>query len=86
MKSHAFYVFKILLNHLGTALGGIILLIALWPLMRVINKRKKIKRKQMLFQRNGGILLHHELSTSGFSVKKMKLFNSEEELFNNILL
>lgn len=86
MKSHAFYVFKILLNHLGTALGGIILLIALWPLMRVINKRKKIKRKQMLFQRNGGILLQHELSTSGFSVEKMKLFNSEEELFNNILL
>ncbi|XP_062096751.1 wall-associated receptor kinase-like 22 isoform X2 [Humulus lupulus] len=63
---------------IGTALGCVILLIALWRLVRVINKRNKIKRKGILFQRNGGLLLQQQLSTSEFSVEKTKLFNSEE--------
>ncbi|XP_062096750.1 putative wall-associated receptor kinase-like 16 isoform X1 [Humulus lupulus] len=68
----------IIYSVLSTALGCVILLIALWRLVRVINKRNKIKRKGILFQRNGGLLLQQQLSTSEFSVEKTKLFNSEE--------
>ncbi|XP_030480238.1 wall-associated receptor kinase-like 22 isoform X2 [Cannabis sativa] len=63
---------------LGSALGVIFLLISLWYLIRIIKKKTNIKRKEVHFQRNGGLLLQQQLSTHEYSIENIKLFNSEE--------
>ncbi|KAF4376930.1 hypothetical protein F8388_022646 [Cannabis sativa] len=68
----------IIYSVLGSALGVIFLLISLWYLIRIIKKKTNIKRKEVHFQRNGGLLLQQQLSTHEYSIENIKLFNSEE--------
>ncbi|KAG7941897.1 hypothetical protein I3843_16G071400 [Carya illinoinensis] len=47
-------------------------------------KRKRLKQKEKLFQRNGGLLLHQQLSTREAHVQNIKLFNLKDlELATN---
>ncbi|KAF4376932.1 hypothetical protein F8388_022648 [Cannabis sativa] len=62
----------------GSTFGTFFLLIGLWHLMKFIIKRSNIKRKEIHFQRNGGLLLQQQLSTHEYSLEKTKLFISEE--------
>jgi serine/threonine protein kinase len=63
---------------IGTSLGVLSLLFITWWLYKVIKKRKYIKIKQKFFQRNGGLLLQRQLSSSENNVQKTKIFNSKE--------
>ncbi|XP_021800621.1 wall-associated receptor kinase-like 1 [Prunus avium] len=63
---------QIILLGLGLSLG---LLIYVY---KGIHKRKKIKRKEMFFKRNGGLLLEQQLSSNKGNVEKIKLFKSKE--------
>ncbi|KAF4398398.1 hypothetical protein G4B88_025377 [Cannabis sativa] len=68
----------IIYSVLGSTFGTFFLLIGLWHLMKFIIKRSNIKRKEIHFQRNGGLLLQQQLSTHEYSLEKTKLFSSEE--------
>ncbi|KAL6227885.1 hypothetical protein ACLB2K_001840 [Fragaria x ananassa] len=58
---------------------GLLFLFAVTRLLiRVIRKRKHIKRKEMFFKQNGGLLLQQQLSTGEVHVEKIKLFTSKE--------
>ncbi|XP_008229716.1 PREDICTED: wall-associated receptor kinase-like 22 [Prunus mume] len=60
---------------LGLILGLLLLLIYVY---KRIHKRKKIKRKEMFFKRNGGLLLEQQLSSNKGNVERIKLFKSKE--------
>ena len=55
-----------------------LLLIGLWWLYKFIKRRRKIKRKQKFFKRNGGLLLRQELSSNEGNIEKTKLFTSKD--------
>ncbi|XP_008365150.3 wall-associated receptor kinase-like 9 [Malus domestica] len=63
---------------LGAGVGLLLLLISAWWIHKVLKKRKNIKRKQVFFKRNGGLLLEQQLSSGEVNVKKIKLFKSKE--------
>ncbi|XP_034681012.1 wall-associated receptor kinase-like 1 [Vitis riparia] len=60
------------------ALGTLLLVICAWWLYKVLKRRKKIKYKKKCFNRNGGLLLEQQLSSSKGNVDKTKLFTSKE--------
>ncbi|KAK9175365.1 hypothetical protein WN944_027371 [Citrus x changshan-huyou] len=55
-----------------------LLLIGLWWLYKFIKRRRKIKRKQKFFKRNGGLLFRQELSSNEGNIEKTKLFTSKD--------
>ncbi|GAY68648.1 hypothetical protein CUMW_265770 [Citrus unshiu] len=60
-------------------LGLLFLLpIGLWRWYKFIKRRRKIKRKQEFFKRNGGLLLRQELSSNEGNIEKTKLFTSKD--------
>ncbi|VVA27806.1 Hypothetical predicted protein [Prunus dulcis] len=59
----------------GMSLGLLLLLIYVY---KCIKKRKKIKRRETFFKRNGGLLLEQQLSSNKVHVQKIKLFKSKE--------
>ncbi|KAM1123171.1 hypothetical protein FF1_004572 [Malus domestica] len=63
---------------LGASVGLWLLLISAWWIHKVLKKRKNIKRKQIYFKRNGGLLLEQQLSSGEVNVEKIKLFKSKE--------
>ncbi|KAM1573392.1 hypothetical protein EV2_044424 [Malus domestica] len=63
---------------LGAGVGLLLLLISAWWIHKVLKKRKNIKRKQVFFKRNGGLLLEQQLSSGEVNVEKIKLFKSKE--------
>ncbi|KAH0983806.1 hypothetical protein GBA52_010983 [Prunus armeniaca] len=69
---------KLILIGLGAGVGLLLLLIAAWWVHEVLKKRKKIKRKEFCFKRNGGLLLEQQLSSGEVNVEKIKLFKSKE--------
>ncbi|KAL5573813.1 hypothetical protein UlMin_023410 [Ulmus minor] len=68
---------KVILG-LSTGLGLLLLIIGSWCLRKVIKKRKRVRRKEKFFKRNGGLLLQKELSSTTVNVEKTKIFNSKE--------
>ncbi|XP_068314014.1 wall-associated receptor kinase-like 8 [Pyrus communis] len=62
----------------GVGLLLLLLLVSAWWILKVLKKRKNIKRKQVFFKRNGGLLLEQQLSPGEGNVDKIKLFKSEE--------
>ncbi|PRQ52202.1 putative transferase, protein kinase RLK-Pelle-WAK family [Rosa chinensis] len=69
---------KLALAGLGSSLGLLLLLIAAWWVHKLVKKRKSIKRKEMSFKRNGGLLLERQLSSGEVNLEKIKLFKSKE--------
>ncbi|KAM1131364.1 hypothetical protein EV1_045544 [Malus domestica] len=69
---------KLILIGLGAGVGLLLLLISAWWIHKVLKKRKNIKRKQIFFKRNGGLLLEQQLSSGEVNVEKIKLFKSKE--------
>ncbi|KAM1429819.1 hypothetical protein ACFX2I_045969 [Malus domestica] len=69
---------KPILVGLGAGVGLLLLLISAWWIHKVLKKRKNIKRKQIFFKRNGGLLLEPQLSSGEVNVEKIKLFKSKE--------
>ncbi|KAK9950165.1 hypothetical protein M0R45_005666 [Rubus argutus] len=62
---------------LGSGLGVLLLLGVRWA-HKAMKKRKIIKRRQLFFKRNGGLLLEQQISSGKVNVEKIKLFNSKE--------
>ncbi|PQM38083.1 wall-associated receptor kinase-like 1 [Prunus yedoensis var. nudiflora] len=63
---------------LGAGLGLLLLLIGAWLGYRFLKKRRTMKRREMFFKRNGGLLLEKQLSSGEVNVEKIKLFKSKE--------
>ncbi|KAF3445048.1 hypothetical protein FNV43_RR14741 [Rhamnella rubrinervis] len=67
---------------LGVSVGSglVSLLFGAWFLRKVMKKRRKLRRKQKYFKRNGGLLLQNQLCNSSgvVNVETVKLFNSKE--------
>ncbi|KAG6781554.1 hypothetical protein POTOM_014465 [Populus tomentosa] len=63
---------------IGLALGVLFLLIGAWWMYKLIKRRKCIQLKKKFFKRNGGLLLQQQLSSSDGSVRKTKVFSSNE--------
>ncbi|XP_021819497.1 putative wall-associated receptor kinase-like 11 [Prunus avium] len=63
---------------LGAGLGLLLLLIGAWFGYRFLKKRRTMKRREMFFKRNGGLLLEKQLSSGEVNVEKIKLFKSKE--------
>ncbi|CAL8138405.1 unnamed protein product [Prunus armeniaca] len=67
---------------LGMGLGLLLLFLGAWygawHVYKVIKKRKDIKRKEIFFKRNGGLLLEKQLLSGEHNVEKVKLFKSKE--------
>ncbi|ONI17825.1 hypothetical protein PRUPE_3G181100 [Prunus persica] len=63
---------------LGAGLGLLLLLIGAWWGYRFLKKRHTMKRREMFFKRNGGLLLEKQLSSGEVNVEKIKLFKSKE--------
>ncbi|XP_004306301.1 PREDICTED: wall-associated receptor kinase-like 1-like [Fragaria vesca subsp. vesca] len=63
---------------LGSSLGLLLLLIGAWWVHKLVKKRKNIRRKEMAFKRNGGLLLKRQLSSGEVNLEKIKLFKSKE--------
>ncbi|CAL8138474.1 unnamed protein product [Prunus armeniaca] len=68
----------ILIIGLGAGLGLLLLLISAWLGYRFLKKRHTMKRREMFFKRNGGLLLEKQLSSGEVNVEKIKLFKSKE--------
>ncbi|XP_034681015.1 wall-associated receptor kinase-like 1 [Vitis riparia] len=60
------------------AFGTLLLVLCAWWLYIVLKRRKKIKYKEKCFNRNGGLLLEQQLSSSEGNIDKTKLFTSKE--------
>ncbi|PQQ16069.1 wall-associated receptor kinase-like 1 [Prunus yedoensis var. nudiflora] len=69
---------KFILIGLGAGLGLLLLLIGAWLGYRFLKKRHTMKRREMFFKRNGGLLLEKQLSSCEVNVEKIKLFKSKE--------
>ncbi|PQP99329.1 wall-associated receptor kinase-like 1 [Prunus yedoensis var. nudiflora] len=73
---------KTILLGLGMGLGLLLLFLGAWygawHVYKIIKKRKDIKRKEIFFKRNGGLLLEKQLSSGEHNVEKVKLFKSKE--------
>ncbi|XP_050160298.1 wall-associated receptor kinase-like 6 [Malus sylvestris] len=64
---------------LVTSLGILLIVVGSWYVYKVTKKRRKNKRKEMVFKRNGGLLLEQKLSSGEkLTVEKIKLFKSKE--------
>ncbi|XP_041003885.1 wall-associated receptor kinase-like 8 [Juglans microcarpa x Juglans regia] len=63
---------------ISTSLGALFLICGGWWSYKVIKKRKRMKQREKLFQRNGGLLLQQQLSMTEANVENTKLFNQKE--------
>ncbi|KAG8362808.1 hypothetical protein BUALT_BualtUnG0035100 [Buddleja alternifolia] len=63
---------------IGSGVGALILVLGAWGSTKAIRKRIKTKRKHKFFERNGGLLLEQQLSSSDNGLEKTKLFSSKE--------
>ncbi|BBG96516.1 wall associated kinase-like 4 [Prunus dulcis] len=68
----------ILIIGLGGGLGLLLLIVGAWLGYRFLKKRHTMKRREMFFKRNGGLLLEKQLSSGEVNVEKIKLFKSKE--------
>ncbi|KAJ4717485.1 putative Kinase [Melia azedarach] len=68
-------VYEIILG-IGTGLGGLLFLAGAWRLCMKI--RKRMKKKDQNFKRNGGLLLQQQLNSCHGSVHRCKIFSSRE--------
>nr|CAN63656.1 hypothetical protein VITISV_006324 [Vitis vinifera] len=76
-KYHISFVVSCVVIAIGV-LGTLLLVICAWWLYKVLKWRKKIKYKEKFFNRNGGLILEQQLSSSEGNVDKTKLFTSKE--------
>ncbi|KAK8276748.1 hypothetical protein V6Z12_D10G220900 [Gossypium hirsutum] len=65
-------------NCIGLSIGLLFLIAGVWWFCKILQKRKYIKLKQKLFERNGGLLLQKKMSSNEGGLDKAKLFNSKE--------
>ncbi|KAG8379784.1 hypothetical protein BUALT_Bualt07G0125400 [Buddleja alternifolia] len=63
---------------ISSGVGALILVLGAWGCTKAIRKRIKTKRKHKFFERNGGLLLEQQLSSSDNGLEKTKLFSSKE--------
>ncbi|KAK8671391.1 hypothetical protein V6N13_037987 [Hibiscus sabdariffa] len=63
---------------LGSSLGLLVLIVGVWWLYKILQRRKNNKLKQKLFERNGGLLFQKKLSSNEGGLDKAKLFSSKE--------
>ncbi|XP_052880769.1 wall-associated receptor kinase 2-like [Gossypium arboreum] len=64
--------------HVGLSLGILFLIVGVWWLYKILQRRKYIKLKQKLFERNGGLLFQRKMSSNEGGLDKAKLFSSKE--------
>ncbi|PRQ43546.1 putative protein kinase RLK-Pelle-WAK family [Rosa chinensis] len=69
---------KPILSGLGAGIGLLSLLSGAWWVYKFVKKWKKIKRKEMFYKRNGGLLLEQQLSSGDINVERIKLFKCKE--------
>ncbi|KAL7132365.1 hypothetical protein ABFS83_12G069200 [Erythranthe nasuta] len=69
------FVVQVVAGSCGSVLGALILFFVAWKFCK---KRIKANRKLKFFKRNGGLLLHQELSSTDNGLEKTKLFSSKE--------
>ncbi|KAK5794848.1 hypothetical protein PVK06_036098 [Gossypium arboreum] len=62
----------------GLSLGILFLIVGVWWLYKILQRRKYIKLKQKLFERNGGLLFQRKMSSNEGGLDKAKLFSSKE--------
>ncbi|PPS12690.1 hypothetical protein GOBAR_AA07942 [Gossypium barbadense] len=62
----------------GLSLGILFLIVGVWWLYKILQRRKYIKLKQKLFERNGGLLFQKKMSSNKGGLDKAKLFSSKE--------
>uniref|UniRef100_A0A5B6YYW6 Putative wall-associated receptor kinase-like 10 n=1 Tax=Davidia involucrata TaxID=16924 RepID=A0A5B6YYW6_DAVIN len=62
----------------GVVSGVLFVLIGTCWLYKVINRRNRMKQKEIFFKQNGGLLLQHQLFSSDGGMEKTKLFSSKE--------
>ncbi|XP_012455323.1 wall-associated receptor kinase 2 [Gossypium raimondii] len=70
--------FRILAVALGLSIGLLFLIAGVWWFCKILQKRKYIKLKQKLFERNGGLLFQKKMSSNEGGLDKAKLFCSKE--------
>nr|KJB73149.1 hypothetical protein B456_011G218500 [Gossypium raimondii] len=63
---------------IGLSTGLLFLTAGVWWFCKILQKRKYIKLKQKLFERNGGLLLQKKMSSNEGGLDKAKLFSSKE--------
>ncbi|KAL8156500.1 hypothetical protein AgCh_001555 [Apium graveolens] len=68
---------EIILKAICAGIGMLLAWAPLW-LCKVAKRRKMRKLKMKFFARNGGMLLHHQVSSSEKNVETTKLFTSKE--------
>ncbi|KAK1400896.1 hypothetical protein POM88_000501 [Heracleum sosnowskyi] len=62
----------------SSGLGVLLVMAIIWWLCKALKRRKKRKLKERNFERNGGLLLRQQVSSSEGSVDTTKLFTSKE--------
>ncbi|KAM5559807.1 wall-associated receptor kinase-like 1 [Rosa sericea] len=77
-KSRPHSQLKPILSGLGAGIGLLLLLSGAWWVYKFVKKWKKIKRKEMFYKRNGGLLLEQQLSSGDINVERIKLFKCKE--------
>ncbi|TYG99822.1 hypothetical protein ES288_A10G226400v1 [Gossypium darwinii] len=63
---------------IGLSIGLLFLIAGLWWFYKRLQRRKYLKFKQELFERNGGLLFQKKMSSNEGGLDKAKLFNSKE--------
>ncbi|TYG51171.1 hypothetical protein ES288_D10G235500v1 [Gossypium darwinii] len=76
-NSERFRILAVALG-IGLSIGLLFLIAGVWWFCKILQKRKYIKLKQKLFERNGGLLLQKKMSSNEGGLDKAKLFNSKE--------
>ncbi|XP_021746353.1 wall-associated receptor kinase 5-like [Chenopodium quinoa] len=67
-----------LLVGLSVTLGSILLFLSGWWVKSLIKKKKVVKQRAKHFERNGGLLLHQQMSSGDGVVDRTKFFTIEE--------
>ncbi|MBA0870446.1 hypothetical protein Goshw_012605 [Gossypium schwendimanii] len=76
-KSERFRIHAVA-RDVGLSLGILFLIVGVWWLYKILQRRKYIKLKQKLFERNGGLLFQKKMSSNEGGLDKAKLFSSKE--------
>ncbi|MFQ6646574.1 hypothetical protein Gotur_019678 [Gossypium turneri] len=76
-NSERFRILAVALD-VGLSLGILFLIVGVWWLYKILQRRKYIKLKQKLFERNGGLLFQKKMSSNEGGLDKAKLFSSKE--------
>ncbi|KAJ9189861.1 hypothetical protein P3X46_001112 [Hevea brasiliensis] len=62
----------------GGIIGVLVIVFGIQMLCKLMKKRRNIQLKKKFFERNGGLLLRQQLTSSDGSVKKTQIFTSKE--------